>query len=466
MTPNECQDLAYPALRPVSRYRICEINLLPPEILTEIFIRCLPSGSVRPRYRDAPLLLCRVCKHWNMVATDIPFLWAAIAIRFDLDEEHHGEQANPIRTWLSLSRDYPLDISVIIQWEEWVERKRRRLFIDTFKLLVSVFSRWRTVEITLPNCISSSYCQFPPGGAPLLESAHIHVTSGSSAGSSDPFACAWICKGSDKLRSFAWQMRSSPIPPIINESNLAMLHDLHLECSLSQSQCLQLLERCPLLQTCHFDNVMQSSWDDIFPPQPLIYSSLHSFRVDAQSSVSEILKSLTLPSLKSLVVSLAINAGEAQDFQLSELHPLISRSKPPLEKLTLDNFPISELELVQCLVMTSSLVALELNDDNRRSPLLTDIIIVALSGGTRDREGAFICPKLEVLKLTGNVSSTDRNFSKMVQLRWERAAAANQVACLQKVHVEFADEWHQEDVAVLTELRSQGLTLRVFMRQD
>ncbi|KAF8214055.1 hypothetical protein K438DRAFT_1563557, partial [Mycena galopus ATCC 62051] len=50
---------------------------LPPEITSEIFIRCLPSdrklGAVK--VDEAPLLIMHICRAWRQIAISLPALW-------------------------------------------------------------------------------------------------------------------------------------------------------------------------------------------------------------------------------------------------------------------------------------------------------------------------------------------------------------------------------------------------------
>lgn len=54
---------------------------LPDDIIQEIFLFCLPTGhNALMNLRDAPLLLCRVCRRWKAIAYQSPRLWATLHI--------------------------------------------------------------------------------------------------------------------------------------------------------------------------------------------------------------------------------------------------------------------------------------------------------------------------------------------------------------------------------------------------
>ncbi|KAJ7216208.1 hypothetical protein C8J57DRAFT_1026300, partial [Mycena rebaudengoi] len=61
--------------------------LLPVEISSQIFMRCLPkacecSEYYEPHSEDAPLLLMKVCGRWSYIALSTPTLWSTIHAHF------------------------------------------------------------------------------------------------------------------------------------------------------------------------------------------------------------------------------------------------------------------------------------------------------------------------------------------------------------------------------------------------
>ncbi|KII92014.1 hypothetical protein PLICRDRAFT_104006, partial [Plicaturopsis crispa FD-325 SS-3] len=57
---------------------------LPPELLSEIFVHCLPEDTT-PNVRRAPLLLGRVCRRWRAISLSTPQLWSSISITLHKD---------------------------------------------------------------------------------------------------------------------------------------------------------------------------------------------------------------------------------------------------------------------------------------------------------------------------------------------------------------------------------------------
>lgn len=55
---------------------------LPPELLGEIFIRCLPEDTLdlQPSSNVPPLVLCHVCRSWRIIALGTPRLWNELSM--------------------------------------------------------------------------------------------------------------------------------------------------------------------------------------------------------------------------------------------------------------------------------------------------------------------------------------------------------------------------------------------------
>ncbi|KAJ6455346.1 hypothetical protein DFH09DRAFT_962668, partial [Mycena vulgaris] len=82
---------------------------LPPDILGEIFVVCLPVD------RDAaPLLLCRICSTWRSIALSTPRLRASLQVSLDFILVLQDEQRiAAVFQWLRLSAACPLSLTFI-----------------------------------------------------------------------------------------------------------------------------------------------------------------------------------------------------------------------------------------------------------------------------------------------------------------------------------------------------------------
>ncbi|KAJ7044582.1 hypothetical protein C8F04DRAFT_590935 [Mycena alexandri] len=81
---------------------------LPPEITSEIFIRCIPEGSRDVvDTRVAPLLPMHVCRAWRQIAISTPALWTT----FDVSEAVRS-LSETSKIWFERARQLPLSVAI------------------------------------------------------------------------------------------------------------------------------------------------------------------------------------------------------------------------------------------------------------------------------------------------------------------------------------------------------------------
>ncbi|KAJ7263143.1 hypothetical protein B0H12DRAFT_1103547 [Mycena haematopus] len=91
--------------------QIHPIQILPPELLSEIFLNVLPaypecSGP------SSLLLLCTICRKWRAVAISTPELWRAIQITGSNKLRKLTAQSELLQIWLSRSGSCPLSLDL------------------------------------------------------------------------------------------------------------------------------------------------------------------------------------------------------------------------------------------------------------------------------------------------------------------------------------------------------------------
>ncbi|KAF7325392.1 F-box domain-containing protein [Mycena venus] len=138
---------------------------LPPEILAEIFIHCLPvSGLVTPDPAEPPLALCAICRWWREVALSTPRLWSSLLV--DFDDMH----VDLYRKWLLRARSAPLSISL----KDWDEKEVLASVDPLLRTFVGLSRQWKNIEIDIGLDLACSI--FPvDGDFPLLEHLSVSV---------------------------------------------------------------------------------------------------------------------------------------------------------------------------------------------------------------------------------------------------------------------------------------------------
>ncbi|KAG8957330.1 hypothetical protein FRC03_010269 [Tulasnella sp. 419] len=118
----------------------CFINILPFDILREIFFLCIDSP-----HGEVPLLLSSVCRKWRAYALDCPSMWSAV--RF------HGGGKWKFR-WqeelLQRSRDAPLDIDIKVPFSmPGSELLSTTALTKILRMLLLHLDRWRSLSILM-----------------------------------------------------------------------------------------------------------------------------------------------------------------------------------------------------------------------------------------------------------------------------------------------------------------------------
>ncbi|KAF7298702.1 WD40 repeat-like protein [Mycena indigotica] len=105
---------------------LAPIRRLPPYLLQEIFLTCLPTEhNAVFDAAAAPLLFGRVCRYWRRLSQDTPLLWSRFLVSGDSNSLYYPRYdtlrstAPPfsaqLNRWLGFSRESPIHISYIQQ---------------------------------------------------------------------------------------------------------------------------------------------------------------------------------------------------------------------------------------------------------------------------------------------------------------------------------------------------------------
>ncbi|KAF8473107.1 hypothetical protein JB92DRAFT_3134848 [Gautieria morchelliformis] len=111
------------------------IHSLAPEILGEIFIRCLPPPWSPVSLNEAPLLLLQICHHWRQTVRGTPRLWTDL----NMGRRSTLSPVKVFRTWLDNAGALPLKVHLPMfvqnaeQDEEIIE-----LLLDNFHRMLEL----------------------------------------------------------------------------------------------------------------------------------------------------------------------------------------------------------------------------------------------------------------------------------------------------------------------------------------
>ncbi|KAJ7200827.1 hypothetical protein GGX14DRAFT_659559 [Mycena pura] len=84
---------------------------VPNEIISRIFVDCLPShGRVCPSYRTAPLLLAQICRLWRDIALETCELWSSVNLTSKPDQADITQSL--LESWLSRGKEHQLSLTL------------------------------------------------------------------------------------------------------------------------------------------------------------------------------------------------------------------------------------------------------------------------------------------------------------------------------------------------------------------
>ncbi|KAJ6510385.1 hypothetical protein C8R45DRAFT_813932 [Mycena sanguinolenta] len=313
LRPNRLVEERYVVRRALDSIVFYPILTVPPEIMQEIFVFCLPDDSEGPLVPDrkvAPLLLLNVCRKWREIALSAPRLWASI--RVNLRSECFDNSLPLLECWLARARSVPLSVAVV--YMNYEDNPSPEQLISS---LERSSEQWQDVRLELPfkdlrrlNGIE--------GKVPLLKKLLIGPTDAYFAG-----------------------MEGLRITPITAFSDAPLLREVHLvtgfpftlelpwaqltklqATSLSVCECLEILEASPALVECTLS--LRQSFDMAHAARIPPLENLRALTLRTSGFHVDLLHCLTLPVLQELQFHVA--PGASREDSLAKLAAFVERS--------------------------------------------------------------------------------------------------------------------------------------------
>ncbi|ESK93439.1 hypothetical protein Moror_1720 [Moniliophthora roreri MCA 2997] len=157
---------------------ISPIRRLPDEILSEIFLYCLPHDRNPTRSTgEAPLLLTLVCERWREVALSTARLWTALHIYLPPRPQKYEQTFSQLlerrsmgmKTWFSRSGSLPVSFSLVVGLSR-ENRQGQTMYKSILDTLFEFRKRWGDVMLRVPSAILTSIEEtVKPEEVPLLK---------------------------------------------------------------------------------------------------------------------------------------------------------------------------------------------------------------------------------------------------------------------------------------------------------
>ncbi|KAG2040366.1 hypothetical protein BDR03DRAFT_916046 [Suillus americanus] len=287
---------------------------LPTEILSQIFTHCLPTRcNLSPASKAVPMLLTRICRRWREVAVDMPSLWQRLYVGGDWQRA-----AFCYESWLKRSRGRPLSLELQCHKNNWTElRSLLQPYINQVSSLsLDVYQNVPQLEVTISDFLaleelnmildwsSSESCIAQSISQPPCTLRNLTVTGG----------------------AFFDMEYSSTFNP-------AWAHLTNIRIALHEPSAFpQLLRLCPGLSSL----TISTSFTAMEALEPFTHTQLQSLQIisndlyDNDTEYLNLFDTLSLPNLR------ALEAYDIYPWPHEEFKAFLTRSKCPLESLTLD----------------------------------------------------------------------------------------------------------------------------------
>ncbi|KAJ3508434.1 hypothetical protein NLJ89_g5754 [Agrocybe chaxingu] len=370
---------------------------LPPELVSRVFLACLPENKnnlrkagnldslVLPiRQSSAPLLLASICKRWRQLALATPQLWSSILVQ--LRPENVPYQTKVVEQWLSRSGCVPLSLHIF--YSEWRPGSVHATSIDSFIPIIDLLNqhsdRWQDLVLALPHPLISRLGRSSQA-ATRLNTVRVALHRNAPVGTH-------LFPVSDVL----------PAPAVVDIMGLPF-SSVNISWRLVTSvkfgwinvaECLALFQQAPQMTSCAIEFLEEAPSDFVTLPQHIVHWHLHSLTIDTSSpaSMGPLFYSLILPSLKELVYG--------PYGRLESLHSLVSRSSCPLTKLNLTlNGACNWTNLADFLHQTPMLESLSFGTIRLNDDLLHLFASAPTTDTQDDLSGDIFLPHLQELAI-------------------------------------------------------------------
>ena len=229
------------------------IHKLPPEIGSYIFRLCLPTlyfGEFSPwperKEVTGALRLGAVCRKWRQLAWATPNLWEMLYLYIRQTTTNSIAQAFPglIEAWLGRSGMLPLTIFFA---NDYSGRSEIEFSISRIIQVINLHSgRWRNLFLDVGADVSKLFS----GSKHSNQIIHLQLAIRSR-----------------RLRTQQFVMESKPFPTHLQLRNIPpRLIDIGWDnlthaslCTLSATECLEVLRQAPNLESCHASQFIESS---------------------------------------------------------------------------------------------------------------------------------------------------------------------------------------------------------------
>ncbi|KDQ51328.1 hypothetical protein JAAARDRAFT_41177 [Jaapia argillacea MUCL 33604] len=455
---------------------------LPPELLSEIFICCLPvpTYDLNPLYTrrgEAPLLVSQICRSWRHVALSCPALWSSFrwTVYPSGSDKSWENGVSVVQEWLRRSGGRPLSIGLdwderkndILSWSESDEFTLTNSSINCIDIIAPHAPRWKRIDLNLPTQAFARLRHIGP--VPLLEKLTLYDIGLPGRGYESFYPNDWtdfppFITIAPCLRALRFIIPIPVTQAVLPWHQLTQLILENPRIGLGVNTCLAILSQCTKLVECEVVLHQPSLADSIeLPPNSFILPDLEELTIYTTVDISPFFAKLVLPKL----ASIHLNNGDIDTPWTNRAFlDLIARSSCVLESLKFARAFQSDSDALECFQQIPSLerVDIEAGWEDR---VITDYLLGCLTvdewveGDDGSPVSEEVAPNMEALTIRGTVYCMEEALSAMIRSRWDPTGTCGRVTCLEEVTLRIEDFVPSDPFLGLKDCIQEGLLLRL-----
>jgi len=460
------------------------IRRLPPDLLGDIFVNCLPTQHEAIINTDeCPLVLTQICSGWRALALRTPRLWSSIHIVTRTRVERRNACLEVVKMWLKRSGDCPLSLSLSITYDNSSEQDDG--LVD---LVLSLSKRWLNLSISGTGKQLSNFAKVLPCDAPYLTGLAIaHTDSPDDYDSDDDELQLDIWTSSSLLRGTTIRrLSASYISENLNMAPItwSVLTELTIrdgngdeEDYPTLNHLRAILNLCMRLEKCEILVADARSLDDETSKISLPY--LHTLSlyfaylpIDVSVKGQHFFASLEVSALKYFSFGAA---GSTQGLYSKAIIPFLLRTGLTLESLTTHPKMLDDREAIcdslrRCPNLRKFIVDQDLptkfghgsDQRDKLGHIFSDDILTFLCH-VDETSNHYPCPRLETLQLHFQTNTfSDDNILSMLGRRAIPSAHGKQ---LKSLSISFGRVQQRSMVQEITAYQNAGLEVNLFYQQ-
>ncbi|TDL22870.1 hypothetical protein BD410DRAFT_898083 [Rickenella mellea] len=422
------------ALKTLKSHRaiLAPIRRLPPEMISRVFMWYPMLNNkgelhVPSLEGQSPFKLTVVCRMWRRIAFASPHLWCSFRVSplwLNCEEPRWHGFLGAIQEWMNSTGQYPITFDLCCDGALPLGMHRTDIFIKTISQYTH---RWQNITGNFPQVTAIHAFNAIAHGAPALRTIQLNVLTKSDEEQDPYFFDLSTAPAVNKIAIEALLCYFN-----FRTTNMSNLTHLTVTEGLSMQNFLHVLKYCPSIPEIDMF-ITEGLPEAIGVNYPILDHSVR--KLDLRTNIidvdlGQLLDRIRLPEV--LDLSLAMETREVTHWP--HLLNFLRRSFPPLNRLSLNNVPIAEPELLAVLAATPVLTILTLDDLD-----LSDGIFYALTpSAAPDGIGAVnvLLPMLDDFWFQECRAYTREAIAGMIVARWRCARQWNETTQAENIRAE------------------------------